>query len=95
MKKQEKGELIDVNAVATLINGEYQIKLVDMPPKDHNAYAKVIEPIDETRQLALWVPEGTPGILAQNLATHFVPQLRHVQPNEDYKPVFSERDELA
>ena len=71
-------ELKDVNAVASLINGRYEIKLVDAPPANLDAYAKVIEPIDKGRQLALWVPEGTPGTAAQNMATHFVPQLRHM-----------------
>ncbi len=70
-----KHELIDVHAIAYEAGESYQIQLTDSPP-DHNAYAKVIEPIDETRQLVLWVPEGTPGDVAQNLATHFVPELR-------------------
>lgn len=91
--KAVKDELIDVNAIATESNGNYQIKLVDLPPSDRDGYAKVIEPIDETRQLALWVPEGTPGVTAQNLATHFAPQLRHVTRTEDFKPDFGGWDD--
>jgi hypothetical protein len=71
-------ELKDVNAVAYASNGNYLIKLVDAPPTDLDGFAKVIEPIGDGRQLALWVPEGMPGTTAQNLATHFVPQLRHM-----------------
>ena len=69
-------ELVDVHAVAYNSNGNYQIRLVDAPPVDGAAYAKVIEPMGDGRQLVLWVPEGTPGEFAQNLATHFVPQAR-------------------
>jgi hypothetical protein len=78
MQTMTTDELVDVNAVASLINGRYEIKLVVAPPANLDAYAKVIEPIDDGRQLALWVPEGTPGTAAQNMATHFVPQLRHM-----------------
>lgn len=74
-----KNELIDVNAVASMSNGEYQIKLVDVRPAKSTGYVKVIESIGEGRQLILWVPEGTPGQTAQNLATHFVPQLRNIK----------------
>ncbi len=73
-----KDELIDVNAIAYNNNGEYEIKLVDKRPVKTDGYAKVIESIGDGRQLILWVPEGTPGQVAQNLATHFVPQLRTV-----------------
>ena len=73
-----KDELIDVHAVAYVNNENYQIKLVDAPPANLNAYAKVIEPIGDGTQLVLWVPEGTPGDTAQNLATHFVPQVRNM-----------------
>ena len=72
-----KNELIDVHAIAYNNNGQYEIKLVDKRPANLVDFAKVIEPISEGRQLILWVPEGTPGQLAQNLATHFVPQLRN------------------
>ncbi len=72
------GELMDVNAMAYTNNGNYQIKLVDMPPANLKAFAKVIEPIGDGRQLVLWVPEGTPGDMAQNMATHFVPQVRQM-----------------
>ena len=78
MMKDKQDKLIDVHAIAVNKNGEYEIKLVDAPPANLDAYAKVIEPIDDGRQLALWVPEGTPGTAAQNMATHFVPQLRHM-----------------
>ena len=78
-----KDELMDVYAVAYKSNGNYQIKLVDSPPANVDDFAKVIEPIGEGRQLVLWVPEGTPGEEAQNLATHFVPQVRNMlQPVE-------------
>ena len=73
-----KDELIEVNAIAYNNNGEYEIKLVDKRPLKTEGYAKVIESIGDGRQLNLWVPEGTPGQIAQNLATHFVPQLRTV-----------------
>jgi hypothetical protein len=73
-------ELVDVHAVAYNNNGDYQIRLVDAPPVDNAAYAKVLEPTGDGRQLVLWVPEGTPGALAQNMATHFVPQLRKISP---------------
>ena len=73
-----KDELIEVNAIAYNNNGEYEIKLVDKRPLKTEGYAKVIESIGDGRQLNLWVPEGTPGQIAQNLATHFVPQLRTI-----------------
>ena len=73
-----KDELIDVHAVAYENNGTYELKLVDVPPAKVDAYAKVIEPMGDGKQLILWVPEGTPGITAQNLATHFVPQVRNM-----------------
>jgi hypothetical protein len=44
-----KDQLTDVHAIAYGTGKNYQIQLVDSPPH-HNAYAKVIEPIDETRQ---------------------------------------------
>ena len=78
MKDESKVELIDVHAVAYASNGNYQIKLVDAPPINVDEYAKVIEPMGDGRQLVLWVPEGTPGEVAQNLATHFVPQARNL-----------------
>ena len=71
-----KDGLIDVNAIATNNNGTYEIKLVDKRPAKNDGYAKVIESIGDGRQLILWVPQGTPGQLAQNLATHYVPELR-------------------
>ena len=57
----ELKELIDVHAVAYVSNGNYQFELVDAPPANLDAYAKVIEPMGDGRQLVLWVPEGTPG----------------------------------
>lgn len=74
-----KDELIDVHAIAYNNNGEYEIKLVDKRPANLDAYAKVIEPMGDGEQLLLWVPEGTPGQTAQNLATHFVPQVRNMR----------------
>jgi hypothetical protein len=78
MMKTVKDELMDVYAVAYVSNGKYQINLVDAPPVNLDDYAKVIEPMGEGQQLVLWVPEGTPGEVAQNLATHFVPQVRNM-----------------
>jgi hypothetical protein len=71
-------ELADVHAIAYTSNGTYEFRLVNAPPADLEAYAKVIEPMGDGHQLVLWVPEGTPGELAQNLATHFVPQVRNL-----------------
>lgn len=70
-------KMIDVHAVAELINGNYQIKVINSRPRNISDFAKVLEAIDETRQLVLWVPKGTPGTTAQNLATHLVPDLRN------------------
>ena len=72
-----KDGLIDVNAIATDNNGTYDIKLVDKRPLKTEGYAKIIESIGDGRQLILWVPQGTPGQVAQNLATHYVPELRN------------------
>ena len=69
-------KMIDVHALAELINGNYQIKVINSRPRNIESFAKVLESIDETRQLVLWVPKGTPGDTAQNLATHLVPDLR-------------------
>jgi hypothetical protein len=71
-----KDEFTNVHAMAYETDGNYQIKLINNPPTNLDEFAKVLEPIDEGRQLVLWVPEGTPGDTAQNLATHFVPTLR-------------------
>lgn len=71
--------LIDVHAIASGSGENFQIKVVDFPPDDLTAYAKVLEPIEDDRQLVLWVPEGTPGTTAQNLATHFAAELRTKQ----------------
>jgi hypothetical protein len=68
--------LTDVHAIANITSDKYDIKLVEFPPDNLDAYAKVIEPIEDTRQLVLWVPEGTPGNTAQNIATHFAAELR-------------------
>jgi hypothetical protein len=78
MMKDKLDKLIDVHAIAYNNNGEYELKLVDVRPAKSDGYVKVIESISEGRQLILWVPEGTPGQTAQNLATHFVPQLRNI-----------------
>ena len=78
MMKDKQDKLIDVHAIAVNKNGEYEIKLVDARPAKSEGYVKVIESIGEGRQLILWVPQGTPGQTAQNLATHFVPQLRNI-----------------
>src|SRR4051794_14588670 len=77
--KAEEDNLTDVYAVAYISNGNYQIKLVDAPPTNTDEYAKVLEPMGNGEQLVLWVPEGTPGTTAQNLATHFVPQIRNMR----------------
>jgi len=69
-------KIIDVHALAEFINGNYQIKVIKSRPRNIDSLAKVLESIDETRQLVLWVPKGTPGDTAQNLATHLVPDLR-------------------
>jgi hypothetical protein len=74
--------MIDVHAIAHTTSGNYDMKLVDLPPDDLTAYAKVIEPIEDGRQLVLWVPEGTPGETAQNLATHFAAELRTRQQSD-------------
>jgi hypothetical protein len=70
-------KMIDVHALAELINGNYQIKVINSRPHKDDNFAKVLESIDKTRQLVLWVPKGTPGDTAQNLATHLVPDLRN------------------
>jgi hypothetical protein len=69
-------DFTNVHAMAYKTDGDYQIKLINTPPTNHDEFAKVLELIDEGRQLVLWVPEGTPGDTAQNLATHFVATLR-------------------
>jgi hypothetical protein len=70
-------KMIDVHALAELINGNYQIKVINSQPRNIDNLVKVLEAIDGTRQLVLWVPRGTPGDMAQNLATHLVPDLRN------------------
>jgi len=74
--------MVDVHAIAHITSDNYDIKLVEFPPDNLDEYAKVIEPIEDTRQLVLWVPEGTPGSTAQNIATHFAAKLRTKQQSD-------------
>jgi len=56
-------DFTNVHAMAYKTDGDYQIKLINTPPTNHDEFAKVLELIDEGRQLVLWVPKEHPVIL--------------------------------
>jgi hypothetical protein len=66
----------DVHAVAYGTQGNFEIKVTGSKPDNTDGLMPVLEPIDADHQLFLWVPEETSGEVAQNLATHLVPNLR-------------------
>ena len=66
----------DIHAVAYGSEGNFQTKVVGAKPANTDGLMPVLEPINVDHQLILWVPEETSGEVAQNLATHLVPDIR-------------------